>query len=124
MVLDTCRFSRCAKVDGPRLEGIWTSFSDPRDPTIDRLPAGGRPVLHFTRDGRLVDEGVFAAFLTSYGDGPAGPGTYEVRDHSLVLHYAVGHTWQVAFSGMLSGDPAVRNDIIIYIGRGRFNRRK
>lgn len=127
LVIDSDRFSRCASVDGLRLAGSWTSYSDPNDPYLAQRPVGERPVFTFTRDGRFVDEGAFAGFLKSFGtDGTslaAGSGTYEIRDFTLVLRYTDGRVLRAAFSGMASGDPAVKNDIV-FIGRARFNKRR
>lgn len=127
LVIDSDRFNRCASVDGLRLNGSWTSYSNPNDPAIAQRPAGQRPVITLTSDGRFVDEGMFAGFLKSYGDDgtslAAGSGTYEIRDFTLVLRYADGRVLRPAFSGMGSGDPAARNDIV-FIGRTRFNKRR
>lgn len=126
--LDGQYFNRCAKVSGLKLSGSWTSYSDPADPALDDRPAGSRPVIRFTADGRFADEGLFASFLRS-GYGPeaeaqdaAGEGSYEIRDFTLVLRYADGRTRREAFSGFLAADPAVKPDIL-FLRRGRLNRR-
>jgi hypothetical protein len=126
LVIDIDRFSRCAAVDGLRLDGTWTSFANANDPELMRLPAGKRPLFQFSRDGRFVDEGVFATFLRTYGNeagDAAGSGTYDIRDFTLTLRYSDGRVRRTAFSGMLGADPAVRNDIV-FIGRSQFNRKK
>lgn len=123
---DLWYYNRCASVDGLRLQGSWTSYADPNDPVLQRLPAGQRPIFRFTRDGRFIDEGVFIAFLGSFGNRPdelAGSGTYEVRDFSLMLHYSDGRQKQVAFTGFMSNNPA-SNDQMLYIGRGLFRKMK
>jgi hypothetical protein len=125
MAIDSYKFSRCVGVDGLRLEGAWTSFADPDDPDLARLPKP-RPVLRFTRDGKFVDEGVFETFLSGVGtepNGRPGAGAYEIGDFTLTLRYTDGRTQRIAFSGLLSAEPTVQNDII-FIGRGRFNRMK
>jgi hypothetical protein len=123
--IDNDTFLRCRPVDGLRLEGAWTSYSNPQDPALAQLPAGQRPIFHFTRNGRFTDEGVFATFLWT-GDrstDEAGSGSYEVRDYSIVFRFDDGRVKQVALSGMLAADPATSNDII-FIARSSFRKRK
>lgn len=119
-------FYRCASVDGLRLQGAWTSYADPNDPNLDRQPEGARPVFRFSKDGRFADEGVFATFLHMYSNGNedrAGTGTYEIRDFTLILRYADGRVKQVAFTGLMSADPAVQNESV-FISRSRFQARR
>ncbi len=124
--LDGDLFYRCASVDGLRLQGSWTSYGNPADPGLARLPEGQRPAITFTADGRFTDHGLFATFLrSSYGapdprDAP-GSGTYRFAGHALFLTYADGRTRQEAFTGLLGGDPATRNDIV-FLRRSRLNR--
>ncbi|MEI6670167.1 MAG: hypothetical protein WCP29_18625 [Acidobacteriota bacterium] len=125
MKIDANYFNRCKSVDGLRLQGEWTSYGNPNDPTLDRVPQGQRPIFRFTSDGRFVDEGVLATFLTSIDrstDG-AGSGTYEIRDFTLILRYADGRVKTLALTGLLGADPAASNDII-FIRRSRFNKRR
>jgi hypothetical protein len=112
--IDSDVYYRCASVDGLRLEGAWTSYANPADPALDRLPAGQRPILRFSRDGRFVDEGLFAVFMRSYsgGDDRPGAGTYELRDFTAILRYDDGRVRREAFNGLLSADPARTNDVI------------
>jgi hypothetical protein len=120
-------YSRCPPVDGLRLAGSWTTYS-PDDPDLDRLAGKERPLITLTKDGRFVDEGIFATFLhTTYGadqsvDAP-GAGTYTVKAYTLTLSYSDGRTHRVALTGFLDADPVQRSDII-YLERGRFNRRR
>jgi hypothetical protein len=100
-------------VDGVRLDGAWTSYGNPADPDLDRLPVGKRPVLRFSRDGRFVDEGLFAVFMRSYdgGDDRPGAGTYELKDFTLVLRYDDGRVRHEAINAMLGADLARMNDL-------------
>lgn len=123
LTVDGTQFVKCAAVDGLRLEGAWTSFADANDPALLQIPVGRRPLIRFSRDGRFVDDGVFGSILQGYGSGPAGQGTYEIREFSLVLRYAGGGVKQVAFSGLQGADPAVRNEIL-FLGRAQFNKRR
>jgi hypothetical protein len=124
--LDSDVFHRSVSVNGLRLQGSWTSYANPADPALARLPAGQRPVISFTRDGQFKDDGVFATFLrSSYGQpdprDQAGSGTYRVADFTLILTYADGRTRHEAFTGLLGGNPAESN-AILFIRRSRFNR--
>jgi hypothetical protein len=118
MKIDSDTFHRCASVDGLRLEGAWTSYASPNDPGLDRLAVGQRPIIRFGRDGRFVDEGLFAVFMRSRsgGDDRPGSGRYELRDFTLLLRYDDGRERHEAFTGFLSADPA-HADERIYLRR-------
>ncbi len=107
-------FYRCPSVDGLRLEGSWTTWVDPKDAQLDRMPAGQRPIIHFRRDGRFVDDGLFSAFGTGRSGGVDNPGSgsYEFRDYTLILRFADGRVRHEAFTGSLGADPAAANDLI------------
>jgi len=123
--VDSDLFYRCASVDGLRLEGAWTSYANPDDPDLDRLPPGQRPILRFGRDGRFVDEGLFAVFMRSHGGGDDRPGAgrYEVRDFTMVLRYDDGRERREAFTGFLAGDPA-KQDGKIFLRRTALQKRR
>lgn len=124
MKLDDHPLNRCRPVDGLRLQGSWTYFTNPNDPSLDRMPRGQAPIIHFTSDGKFVDDGVVALFLTEGNRSidQAGSGTYEIRDFTLILRYSDGRVKAYAFSGMCPGDPFTKNDGI-FIGRTEFWKR-
>lgn len=124
MKLDGLVFNRCRTVDGLRLQGAWTSYANPNDPALDRLPRGNAPIFHFTSDGKFIDDGVLAAFLHGgEGSDAAGAGVYEIRDFTLLLRYSDGRSRQFAFSGLCPADAFTSNDLI-FIGRSEFRKRK
>ncbi|MBI4890290.1 MAG: hypothetical protein HY821_06670 [Acidobacteria bacterium] len=125
ILLDSDKFIRCSGVDGLRLEGSWTSFSDPNDPALNQLPAGQRPILRLARSGQFLDEGIFLTILRNYTEQapPSGAGTYEIRAFTLILRYRDGTVRQVAFTGLLKLDPG-RDNNILFLGRTQFNRQK
>jgi len=123
--LDSALYYRCPEVDGVRLQGSWTSYGDTHDPALGRLEAGKKPIISLSKDGRFVDEGIFASFFQAF-DGldpaqiAAGTGTYEIRRYSLILHYADGRTKKSAITGVAGSDIAANADII-YLYRSRMN---
>jgi hypothetical protein len=124
IALDDVPYERCPPVDGLRLQGSWTSYANPGDPGLDRLPSGQKPIIAFSRDGRFVDEGIFATFLTpsSMTSRTAGSGTYEIRDYTLILRYSDGRVEQVSITGFLGADLS-SHDQTIYLARSKFNKR-
>ena len=124
MKLDDRPLNRCRSVDGLRLQGAWTYFSNPNDPSLDRMPRGQAPIFHFTSDGKFVDDGVVALFLTEGNRSTdyAGSGAYEIRDFTLILRYSDGRIKAYAFTGICPGDPFTKNDAI-FIGRTEFWKR-
>jgi hypothetical protein len=126
--LDSDVYYRCVEVDGLRLQGSWTTFSDPNDPALDQPGHGRKPLITFTRDGRFADEGVFASYFDAYSSTDpqqslAGTGTYELKRFSVILHYADGRNRKLAITGVFGGNPAPSAQII-FLSRGRFNLRK
>lgn len=120
--MDRDTFSRCHAVDGRRLEGAFTSYSDPNDPGLEALPVGQRPLIRFFADGRFVDEGLFAAFLSSGGGGDDRPGVgrYQLRDFTLFLEYEGGRVRREAFT--FAGPPAPQ-PATVYVRRSALHRR-
>lgn len=127
LLLDDVPYFHCASVDGLRLAGAWTSWTDPDDAALDRQPLGARPILRFSKDGTFVDEGVFATLMRTGSAPPqsdaAGAGTYAIKDFSLTLRYSDGRVKQVAFNGFLGADPA-GDDKSLYIERSLFRKRR
>ncbi len=119
-------YYRCKSVDGLKLQGSWTSLSDPNSPDMNNYQSGQKPLISFTKEGTFTDEGIFTNVLQIYQDNApiktAGSGTYIIKDYSLILFYYDGHIKQVAFTGFLSVDPAV-NDDRICIGRAKIRKR-
>lgn len=126
--LDSDVYNRSVPVDGLRLDGAWTSYSNPNDPALDRLPPGQRPVFRFTRDGRFIDEGVFLTAMPAF-DNPAtggtrpGQGQYEIAAFTLILRYDDGRMKRLACTGLLGADPRSA-DSTLYFSRMRFNKRR
>ncbi|MEK6697827.1 MAG: hypothetical protein AABZ10_02175 [Nitrospirota bacterium] len=107
-------FYRCPRVDGLRLDGSWTTWYDPKDPQLESMAPGQRPIIHFRRDGHFVDDGVFSAFGTGRPGGVDNPGrgTYELRNYTLILRFDDGRVRNEAFTGLLGSDPATANEVI------------
>lgn len=119
---DHVRYYRCAPVDGLRLEGAWTSYGDADNPALRGPPP--QPVIHFTKDGRFQDDGLWRRFLgigESAESTAPGAGSYEIKDWTIALHYDDGRTRTAAFTMFLKGkaDPHAQT---IFIQRGHLNR--
>jgi hypothetical protein len=92
------KFFRLAPVDGARLEGTW-AFAENN---------GKIPKITFTADGRFKDEGalnvlehsLYRLYATT---GKPGEGSYEVKNYTILFHYADGREFTSAFLGL--GNP-------------------
>jgi hypothetical protein len=90
------KFVRLEAVDGARFDGTW-AFSEHN---------GKIPKIAFTADGRFKDEGalnvlehsVYRLYATTQ---KPGEGTYEVKNYTVLFHYADGREFQSAFLGLL-----------------------
>ncbi|MDF0644462.1 MAG: hypothetical protein P0111_10550 [Nitrospira sp.] len=89
---DVGRATRQPNCDGFKLDGTYQ-------------PAGLATGIAFTPDGRFVDRGIVAGLtetklvgLRMYKDEPRpGPGTYNIKNHTLTLQYANGHVTRLFF---------------------------
>lgn len=119
---DHVRYYRCAPVDGLRLDGAWTSAGDAGDPALRGPPP--QPVIHFTKDGRFQDDGLWRRFL-GIGDSDEatapGAGSYEIKDWTIALRYDDGRTRTAAFTMFLKGKADPRANVL-FIQRGHLNR--
>ena len=96
------KFYRCNSVDNYKLDGSYTSYSNPSDPDLKKT--GKKPVIHFKSDGTFTDDGLFS--MAGYLQGIAetdeqcapGSGAYEMRDFTLLLRYSDGRTRQTSFT--------------------------
>lgn len=88
------RYRRAREVDGARIDG-----------TYGLLEHNGKvPAITFTEDGGFSDDGAVKVLehggyqTYSTGDKP-GKGTYEVKNWTLLLHYADGREFSTVFLG-------------------------
>ncbi len=96
-------YVRLDSVDGMRWNGTWAFEST----------GGKTPEITFTKDGGFTDNGAVKVLehslyaLHSTGDKPGG-GTYEVKNHTVVLTYSDGRRFTTAYLGLLAkkGEPA------------------
>lgn len=115
--VNSTQYLKLVSVDGLRLDGAWTSYANPEDPSLGTK--GLRPIIRFTRDGRFTDEGLLhelARLVNETGPAPGG-GVYSVKDFTLTLRYDSGEVVTRNFHGFLGADPAKNN------GRLMFSRR-
>jgi hypothetical protein len=114
---DSTHYYRCASVDGLKLNGAWTTFSDPADPALSA--PGMHPVLHFQQDGRFRDDGLWATVLGIGLDDKMkspGAGRYEIKDYTLILHYDDGRVRYSALTMFVKGK-AEPSPKLLYIER-------
>ena len=112
-------YSHCKPVDGVKLDGAWTTFANTHDPELDA--PGVKPQIHFSKDGRFTDDGIF---MTSFNDVKTQPGsgTYSLNNFMLTLRYDNGTTRQASFTGFISSDIGTNNRIL-FIDRHKFQKR-
>ena len=96
------KFYRCNSVDNYKLNGSYTSYSDPSDPDLTK--PGKKPVIHFKSDGTFTDDGLFSMVTYLQGIGETeeesnpGSGTYEIKEFTLILRYSDGRVTQTSFT--------------------------
>jgi hypothetical protein len=89
------KFVRLAPVDGARLEGTY-AFTEHN---------GKIPKITFSGDGRFTDDGalnvlehcLYKLYATTR---KPGEGTYEVKNYTILFHYADGREFTAAFLGL------------------------
>lgn len=86
------KLERAADVTGATLDGVYTWWSKPEDPSLSG--PGCQQLVRFTRDGKFENRGGFALTCPAGATDPGRPGsgTYEIRDFSLILRYDDGRT--------------------------------
>jgi hypothetical protein len=118
--IDNNTYFKSANVDGVRLNGSFTTFSESNSPQLQTLPYGEKPVITFSKDGRFNDEGLFNTLLFDKGTNPAaakpGSGTYELQDYSITLNYDDGRVRQEAFIFAWSGTPETGKIVLMNNG--------
>jgi hypothetical protein len=109
-------YHRCLVKDNLRLQGSWTSFETTTDPWLDQ--PGVRQVLTLNNDGGFTDRGLFVSntnFPDKDPNDKPGTGIYLVKDYTLLLNYADGHTKALSFTGAVGLDPSINNKVL-YLG--------
>ena len=103
-------FYRCRSVDNYKLDGSYTSISDPSNYYLVSKP-GDKPLIRFKPDGTFIDEGLFSTVsVLSIGESEdqlaPGNGTYEIKDFTLILRYSDRRTRQMRFNFPLNASDA------------------
>ncbi|NVB77943.1 MAG: hypothetical protein HOV81_06065 [Kofleriaceae bacterium] len=110
------KLPRAKDVTGATLDGLYTWWTNAEDSSL--AAPGCQPLVAFTRDGHFEDQGGFAQPCTSAPDPNApGGGTYEIRDFSLVLHYADGRTVKHLITAPVNTDLHTDNSRALIMGR-------
>ncbi len=108
-------FYRCSNVDNVKFEGTYTNALKLEE---NNNTNGTKTILHFTKNGKFIDEGYWATFLENNSDNytaenAPGKGTYELKDFTLTLKYEDGHTKQVPFNFTLNKNASNHQMIFI-----------
>jgi hypothetical protein len=96
------KFYRCSSVDNYKLNGSYTSYSNPSNSNLTK--SNKKPVIHFNSDGTFTDDGLFSMVTCLQGIGETevqsvpGSGTYEIKDFTLILRYSDGRTRQTSIT--------------------------
>ena len=118
-------YYRCKPVDGLKLEGTWTSYANPNDPSLDD-GNGAKSMISFSKNGSFTDYGIFVSILDqTVFDRPKtqpGSGTYSINNFCLTLNYSNGTTRRISFSGYLGTD-LFSNDNTICLQNLKFRKR-
>ena len=118
-------YYRCKPVDGLKLDGTWTSYANPNDPSLDD-GNGAKPMIQFSKNGSFTDYGIFERILDQAvfdrPPTPAGSGTYSINNFSLTLNYSNGIVRKISLTGLLGTDLFTSNKSI-YLQRLRFSKR-
>ncbi|HEY4056908.1 MAG TPA: hypothetical protein VGM39_09870 [Kofleriaceae bacterium] len=117
LTIGKAKLRRAADVTGARLDGVYTSFTDAEDPSL--AGPGCQPLVSFTSDGKFDNRGGFALTCPAGANDPGrpGPGTYELRDFSLLLHYDDGRTGKKTLLGPLNGNLKKDNSRMVIYGQ-------
>jgi len=94
-------YQRIAPVDGARLDGTWTMSANPGDKI---------PKITFREDGTFSDDGALKVLehhlYRLYGiAAKPGDGTYEVKNFTMLFHYADGREFSAACLDLQKGNP-------------------
>ncbi len=105
-------YFRCKSVDGARLEGSWTTYSNPNDADLDA--AGAKSLITFSKNGTFIDDGIYSNGIEIFAGNKTQPGsgTYSINNFTLTLNYSNGITKQSSFCGFVSNDVNINNATI------------
>jgi hypothetical protein len=122
LVLGKTTLRRVPRVDGVRLDGTYTHFTDTADPYLDG--PGCKQMIALRPDGTFEDRGafVYACPPASSEPNPPGSGTYAIRDYSLILSYADGRTTMYRITPILNHELG-RDSPRFFLANRMMNRR-
>lgn len=102
--LGKLKLKRVPDITGTKLDGTYTAFTNTADPYLDG--PGCKQMITFHPDGTFDDRGAFVMACPPAPNEakPPGTGTYAIRDYTLILTYADGHTVKRFLAPTLSGE--------------------
>lgn len=107
-------FIKCKSVDGLKLDGTFRN-ADPMSGMYYQSLGKPMPTITFTRGGQFSDDN----FIGDYNEGnPAGNGTYQIQDFTLILSYDDGRVVSRLLTVFSDKDP----NKSLYIGTNEVKR--
>ena len=123
--IDGTIYFKCAKIENEKIDASFTTYANPTDNNLQQLPYGKKPVIHFYKNGKFNDEGLFNIF--EYDKDPSNPdatnpgeGSYEIKDFTLFLTYNDGRTKQISL--YIANNKNFSNADIIFIAGKQLNK--
>jgi hypothetical protein len=125
LIIDGLEYRKCLPVTGLKLNATF-SYYLPNDPVINTLPAGQKPRITFSQNGRFQDDGLFFSMLKDFTKGEefnrSGVGGYELKEYSIILKYDDGRVRQESFT--VPASKSADNTTMILVGRLQLNKIK
>lgn len=108
------KINKVLPVDNLRISGAFSLGS----PNPNYAKTGCQSVIHFTKDGRFDDRGIFISCSNiggAYPQDEPGVGTYQLKNFTIILQYNDGRVKTRAFSGG-PGVSITTQGEMVYIG--------
>jgi hypothetical protein len=116
LFIDGLEYRKCLPVTGLKLNATF-SYYLPNDSVINTLPAGQKPRITFSQNGRFQDDGLFFSILKDFTKDEefnrSGVGSYELKEYSIILKYDDGRVRQESFTVPASKSAGNTNEILV-----------
>ncbi|WP_157278564.1 hypothetical protein [Olivibacter sitiensis] len=122
----TNRLYKLTSVDDVKLSGKYNTI--PNWSTIPNYPYNAtepQPMIEFTSNGTFNDMGAFVSNFNipnQYPERAPGNGTYEIKNFTLILHYADGRKITKSFSGVFNNKVTATSELVFIGGNPFYNK--